>query len=420
MEPLSIILGVSALTIGGKLLENFSLKEKKDPDVEVLENFFESVNFCNKKEEPEYATVKWVKEHITYKEFGINIPIGCDVNALLRMQYALENLAQNDVEILYTNQNYRVRVYRGKLKSARDYPFKIIDVPDKEHLYITPAMGIDGPIQINLSKINPNILLAGATGSGKSTLVKGIICQLIENYSPEEFNLIYLDNKQGVESNLFRNIKHLTARTRNPKETIDMLLKIKTEMVRRMDLLEKLEVTSIVEYNKKVSHDKKLPFVLAVIDELFSFTLLPPNSNKPEEIYTQKVAYLTMAEIASMCRASGIHLMFCTQRPTSDIIPTNITCNCGIRIGLKTSTEQESRNIIEENGLELIDEEAMGAGIIKAGKMTKFQAFWLTNDKVKEVCSKHRGEPKKAIKNVILDEEPKNKSLDWREIARGM
>ena len=420
MEPLSIILGVSALAIGGKLLENFSLKEKKDPDVEVLENFFESVNFCNKKEEPEYATVKWFKEHITYKEFGINIPIGCDVNALLRMQYALENLAQNDVEILYSNQNYRVRVYRGRLKSAQEYPFEIVEVPDKEHLYITPGMSLKGPIQINLSNTLPNILLAGTSGSGKSSLAKSIICQLIENYSPEELSLIYMDNKGGVESNLFKNIEHLSVRTKNPQQTIDALLNLKAEMFRRMALLEENDVTNLVEYNKQVSEDKKLPFILAVIDELFSFATLPSSSNNPEEVHTQKVAYRTMAEIASMCRAAGIHLMFCTQRPTNDVIPTYITCNCGIRIGLRTSTEQESRNIIEESGLELIDEESIGAGIIKTGNASKFQAFWLTDNKVKAVCAKHRGEPKKAVKNVILDEEPKNKALDWREIARGM
>ncbi len=328
MEPLSIILGVSALAIGGKLLENFSLKEKKDPDVEVLENFFESVNFCNKKEESEYATVKWFKEHITYKEFGI--------------------------------------------------------------------------------------------GSGKSSLAKSIICQLIENYSPEELSLIYMDNKGGVESNLFKNIEHLSVRTKNPQQTIDALLNLKAEMFRRMALLEENDVTNLVEYNKQVSEDKKLPFILAVIDELFSFATLPSSSNNPEEAHTQKVAYRTMAEIASMCRAAGIHLMFCTQRPTNDVIPTYITCNCGIRIGLRTSTEQESRNIIEESGLELIDEESIGAGIIKTGNASKFQAFWLTDNKVKAVCAKHRGEPKKAVKNVILDEEPKNKALDWREIARGM
>jgi S-DNA-T family DNA segregation ATPase FtsK/SpoIIIE len=409
---------VSTMAILGKA------KKTSDKDQEALNEFFKLTGFCNKKEQPEYARVKWVNDYENYKIFDINIPVGCDINILLRMKYALENLFENDVEILYDNQNYRVKVFKGKLKKAQDYPFTPIAIPDRNHLYITPAVSLSGPMTINLSSTLPNILLAGTSGSGKSTLVKSIICQLLENYEPHEFNLMYMDNKGGVESNLFKNIKHLTVRTKNPGETIDALIDLKQEMFARMELLEKQNVTSIVDYNKAVSDENKLPFVLAVIDELFSFSTLPTSSNNPNDTHTQKVAYRTMGEIASMCRAAGIHLMFCTQKPTSDVIPTYITCNCGIRIGLRTSNEQESRNIIEENGLELISNEDIGAGIVKTGGMTRIQSFWLTDYKVKEICKKHRGEPKKAVKIGILEEgakeEIKKQNLDWREIARGM
>ena len=82
--------------------------------------------------------------------------------------------------------------------------------------------------------------------------------------------------------------------------------------------------------------------------------------------------------------------MFCTQRPTSDVIPTLITCNCGIRIGLRTSNEQESRNIIENKGLEIIDLKAVGQGIVKTDKLTRFQTFWTTDDEIKAICDKHK------------------------------
>jgi S-DNA-T family DNA segregation ATPase FtsK/SpoIIIE len=271
-----------------------------------------------------------------------------------------------------------------------------------------------------LSSTLPNILIAGTSGSGKSTLVKSIICQLLENYTPSELNLIYMDNKGGVESNLFKNIEHLTKRTKNPFETIDALIELKKEMFRRMELLEQQNTTNIIDYNRSVENDQKLPFILAVVDELFSFATLPTSSNNPGEVHTQKVAYRVMGEIASMCRAAGIHLMFCTQKPTSDVIPTYITCNCGIRIGLKTSNEQESRNIIEENGLELIDKECFGAGIIKTGDLTKIQGFWLTDKRVKEICKKHSREPENSVKTPVLSEETKKNELNWREIARGM
>lgn len=418
MEMFSTFLCVSGVLISGGILRKFSEKPV-DEDKQKLNDFFKTTNFCNKKENPDFAYVKWVENHENYKIFGIEIPVGCDVSALLKMKYALENLFKNDVDILYDGQNYRVKLYKGKLKKAKDYPFEIIKVPDTKHLHITPAMSLAGAMTINLSKTLPNILVAGTSGSGKSTLVKSIICQLLENYTPKQLNIIYMDNKGGVESNLFKNVEHLSARTKNPHQTIDALINLKKEMFRRMELLEQQNATNIIDYNESVKSDKKLPFVLAVVDELFSFATLPTSSSNPDEVYTQKVAYRVMGEIASMCRAVGIHLMFCTQRPTNDIIPTYISCNCGIRIGLRTSNEQESRNIIEENGLELIDNECIGAGVIKAGDLTRIQGFFLDDKKVKEICDKHYVEFKDTIETLVLNEEKKSQ-LNWREIARGM
>ena len=121
----------------------------------------------------------------------------------LKLESALENEFQNDVEILYDNQNYRVKIFKGHLGKPNSYPFEVVPVPDTNHLYITTGMSLDGPVTINLTKTLPNILGAGTSGSGKSVLVKSILCQLIENYTPDQLKVIYLDNKGGVEANTF-------------------------------------------------------------------------------------------------------------------------------------------------------------------------------------------------------------------------
>jgi hypothetical protein len=175
MEMFSTFLCVSGVLISSSILRKLAEKPV-DEDKQKLNDFFKTTNFCNKKENPDFAYVKWVQNHENYKVFGIEIPVGCDVNILLRMKYALENLFTNDVEILYDNQNYRIKAYKGKLKKAKDYPFETVKVPSANHLYITPAMSLSGPMTINLSSTLPNILLAGTSGSGKSTLVKSIIC----------------------------------------------------------------------------------------------------------------------------------------------------------------------------------------------------------------------------------------------------
>ena len=78
------------------------------------------------------------------------------------------------------------------------------------------------------------------------------------------------------------------------------------------------------------------------------------------------------------------------------------------------------RNIIEQNGLELIDSDSIGSGIIKAGEITKFQSFYLTDDMVLDVCKKHFKPTKDDVKTAVLNEETKTNNIDWRNIMRGM
>lgn len=415
MSLLLGVLGAAALAYGFGFATN---QNDKDGDKEKLNQLFKTVKLCNKKDVPDYAYVKWMNDYESYKLFGISIPSGCDINDLLKLKNTLENEFENDVDILYDNQNYRIKIFKGHLMKPNNYPFEVTPVPDTKHLYITIGMAIDGPVTINLTKTLPNILGAGTSGSGKSVLVKSIICQLIENYTPSQLEIIYLDNKGGVEANTFKDVKHLRSTSNNVKETIVELLKVKTEMFRRLELIKNKGVTGITSYNSKVLDKDKLPFIFVVIDELFSFATLPaspPNRkdiDTEDAIFNQKTAYRTMAEIASMCRAVGIHLMFCTQRPTTDIIPTTITCNCGIRIGLRTSNEQESRNIIENKGLEIIDLKAVGQGIVKTDSLTRFQTFWTTESKIKAICDKHKQTqtfiPKSKTKNKETTEKHSN------------
>lgn len=419
LDPFSAFLGVTAIGTISAVLRKLSSPDSIDEtDKERMNDFFKTVKLCNKKETPEYAYVTWFKHYDSYILFGISLPTGCDINALLKLKSALENEFKNDVEILYDNQNYRIKVFKGHLTKANNYPFKVVTVPDTNHLYITTGVGLDGPITINLSRTLPNVLGAGTSGSGKSVLVKSIICQLVENYTPEQLKIVYLDNKGGVEANSFKHLKHLHSMSSNVEETIIELIKVKKEMFRRLELIKAKDTTGIVSYNKKVSEKEKLPFWFIVVDELFSFSSLPatPPNRKDidphDAILNQRTAYRTMSEIASMCRAVGIHLMFCTQRPTSDVIPSTITCNCGIRIGLRTSNEQESRNIIEEKGLEIIDLKAVGRGIVKTDSLTRFQTFWTTEEQIKAICNKH----KKEVVKELAPKKEKPKAEDKKQI----
>lgn len=284
------------------------------------------------------------------------------------------------------------------------YPFAVKAVKTTKNLILCPGYTLKGVAWLNLTTESPNLLIAGTSGAGKSKLIKAIICQLIENYTPRQMKLYYLDNKGGIESRAFRYIRHLVERTCSVEESIKVFEKIKNEVEKRNKLIEKYDVTNIVELNEK--RKEQLPFIVVFIDELSPYFAMPDKKK-------QKKAYADFATVSAMCRSAGVHLIFCSQRTTSEILPTYITDNCDFRIGLRTANSQGSQNIIEEPGLELIKRTQKGRGVIKSEVSIPFQTWWIEEDEIKEICAKHKKSEltKKTSKtegvNAIKVETPK-------------
>ena len=135
VDPIYAILGMTIIAAGNSVLKKLSSPGETDKErtekmmKDRMNDFFKTVKLCNKKEEPEYAYVKWASDYESYTIIGVSLPSGCDINALLKLESALENEFQNDVEILYDNQNYRVKIFKGHLGKPNNYPFEVVPVP---------------------------------------------------------------------------------------------------------------------------------------------------------------------------------------------------------------------------------------------------------------------------------------------------
>jgi S-DNA-T family DNA segregation ATPase FtsK/SpoIIIE len=222
------------------------------------------------------------------------------------------------------------------------------DKPDSKLLI---GLGRDITGEAVLAELNkmPHLLVAGATGSGKSVCINGIITSILMRAKPHEVKLMMIDPKM-VELNVYNGIPHLLAPVvTNPKKASQALQKVVSEMERRYDLFSHTGTRNIEGYNDHVKkhnleeNDKQplLPFIVVIVDELADLMMVA--SSDVEDSITR---------LAQMARAAGIHLIIATQRPSVDVITGVIKANIPSRIAFAVSSATDSRTILEMGGAE--------------------------------------------------------------------
>lgn len=230
----------------------------------------------------------------------------------------------------------------------------------------------------NLAKM-PHLLVAGATGSGKSVCINGIIASILYKAKPDEVKFLMIDPKM-VELNVYNGIPHLLAPVvTNPKRASLALKKIVVEMEKRYELFSKTGTRNIEGYNQQVKHDHTLvlPYIVVIVDELADLMMVA--SNEVED---------SIARLAQMARAAGIHLIIATQRPSVDVITGVIKANIPSRIAFGVSSQVDSRTILDSAGAEKL----LGRGdmlFLPMGmnKPIRVQGAFLSDEEVENIVS---------------------------------
>jgi len=203
------------------------------------------------------------------------------------------------------------------------------------------ALGLDvvgNPAMANLAKM-PHLLIAGATGAGKSVAINTILASLLYNATPEEVRLLMVDPKR-IELSGYEGIPHLLHPVVvEPKLASRALMWAVREMERRYKLLEEAKVKSFDSYNE-VS-EEKLPYIVIIVDELADLMMV-----------ASKDVEASIARLAQMARAAGMHLILATQRPSVDVLTGLIKANFPTRISFKVSSKVDSRTILDTSGAE--------------------------------------------------------------------
>lgn len=339
------------------------------------------------------TTVENVAIGPTITKYELKLEVGTRVNKILQLQDDIKlALATADIRIEapipgkpyvgieVPNLKPSVVAFKDVYQSA----FQKVDV-EKNKLGVILGKDISGkPIIAELDKM-PHLLIAGATGSGKSVCINTIITSLLMRAHPEEVKLILVDPKK-VELSIYNGVPHLLAPVvTDPKKAAGVLREVVSEMERRYDVFASVNARNIKGYNEFAKEhnanaseeDQKeiLPYQVIILDEVADLMMVA--SKEVEDC---------IMRISQMARAAGIHLIVATQRPSTDIITGVIKANIPSRIAFAVSSSIDSRTILDTSGAEkLLGKGDMLFSPMGSSSPIRVQGAFVSDEEVAEI-----------------------------------
>ncbi len=307
-------------------------------------------------------------------------------------------LASTDIRILAPipgKQAVGVEVPNAKRRMVRLGDIYQGRPPKASPLVAWLGKGIDGnAVWTDIAKM-PHVLVAGTTGSGKSACVNAMLSSILMASSPNEVRLVLVDPKQ-VELNHYEHVPHLlTPVVTSPRLAANVLANLITEMETRYGVMSQARARNLEELNRirRKAGEAPLPHILCVIDELADLMMVAPAEVEDSII-----------RLAQKSRATGIHLVLATQRPSTDIITGTIKVNIPSRIAFAVSSQTDSRVILDQGGAESLlgqgDMLFRGAG---TSKLARVQGAFITEDEIAAITDHWAKQAEPEFEEELLE-----------------
>lgn len=256
------------------------------------------------------------------------------------------------------------------------------DLPvSREPLTFPLGLDVDGePIFCDLADA-PHLLVAGQTGSGKSSMVNAMLCSLLARFGPDQLALVLIDPKQ-VELTPYAGIPHLLAAVADDvPSALARLSSLVAMMEMRYTVMNRLGGRNLAELNTKLTElgHAPYPYVVCVVDELADLMMT-----------SHKTAESLIVRLAQKARAVGIHLVLATQSPRVAVVTGLLKANVPSRICFSVSSMMDSRVVLDRNGAEALLQK--GDGLVSVGGLrpVRFQGAWVSSDEIQSICDRWR------------------------------
>lgn len=336
-----------------------------------LEKFFRRAKLENNNEAPWIIRRHKKEDGCTYI---IHMPLGMCMSDFINKREALEQFLGEKVEFRF-EKDLIIETTKKVLKDK--YEFKLFEY--QEPLKIALGYTRKALYTIDFEKA-VHSLIAGTTGSGKSVCLRTVIAGLM--FKPQSRLQINLVDFMKVELGIFKNSNRINSFSTTPEEFYKLLIKLRLESERRLQLFDEKGINDIQKYNKTAK--VKLSYIITIVDE---FAALGDKEFK----YIHSELKLRCAQD----RKCGIHYVLCTQRPSRDIIDSTIKANLPTRIAFKTASDQDSEIVLDMKGAEQL--KGKGHGLVNCdGSFDEIQTMFLDVDECQKLIA-HTIKPKNTV-----------------------